>query len=84
MAKRELPIHMAVREGHDGVLHCRQTPSVHQVLGRARLRPHPKQGVCGRSSLRLYYLNQVTAGVVKDCHGDVGQFCRIHRKSYAQ
>ena len=40
MAKREFPIHMVVREGHAEVV---------QLPGRARLRPHPKQGVCGRS-----------------------------------
>ena len=35
VAKREFPIHMAVREGHAEVV---------QLPGRARLRPHPKQG----------------------------------------
>ena len=41
---------MAVREGHAEVVQLPlQAGADHQVLGRARLRPHPKQGVCGRS-----------------------------------
>ena len=40
-------------------------------------------GQSGRSSLRLHYLDQVAAGVVKDCNSDVGQFCWLHSKSDA-
>ena len=56
MAKREFPIHMVVREGHAEVVQLplqagagSESVALYLVLGRARLRPHPKQGVCGRS-----------------------------------
>ena len=46
--------------------------------------PASQTGQCGRSSLRLCYLNQVAAGIVKDGYGDGGQFGRLHCKNYAQ